>query len=206
MFGGGSTAQQLGASGFAPRGPKRPAVESWTLTAEAVERWVKGAQTGEQLVYAHGPNLIDGAVAARVRELAAISEVLPRQRRAADGSLDYFVIRNRVRVVRPPRQGPAAIVLGDHERAILMKLKEAARTGQRCPSDSALGFAVGLRPDQAKWQLRKLTQKGLIKTRVVTTPTNPKFRIVTIVETGFETAAPGEPLSAGPSNSTEAGL
>lgn len=169
----------------------RPAVESWTLTLVQVERWFKAAAPGDRLVYAHGPQLVDGAAAARIRELATTEEVLPFQRRHEDGGFDYVAMRSRVRIVRPSRTEADLVLADGAANRIFLRLKEQARRGERCDSDAALAALAQVTTDQAKWRLRRLTSAGLISTRVVSVPTDPKYRVVTICATGCETALPG---------------
>lgn len=170
--------------------PRAPAISSWTSSIVAINRWLKASATGDQFIYAHGHNLLDPALAEHVRKLAAEGEVKMRTRRAADGVFDYFVIRDRVRIVAVhPRkaQGP---VLDEATNGLLLKLKAVARAGERCPSDKALAAAIGLERNQVSWCFRKLRDLELISTEIVATPSDPKFRIVTIVASGDRTALP----------------
>lgn len=174
-----------------PRLHRRPAVESWTLTVEQVEHWYKAARTGEVLVYAHGPSLIPGGAGARVRELIGTREAIPLPLvRAVDGGFDYRVARNRIRLVVDRRDSS----LTPLAEAILERIEHAAAAGERCPSDSALGRAFNVTTDQAKWALRTLTQSGRIRTRMMPTRTEPRFRIVEVLASGKQTAGPGGAL------------
>lgn len=164
----------------------KPAVESWTLTEADVNAWLKQAHQGDVLRYAVGPTLIQGAAAARIRQLIGSQDVVPLpQRRNAAGGFDYRVARNRVRVVK---QRPAKLDAG--MAAVLAKLEEAADAKARCPSDAELGQALGGSADQVKWAIKKLRAARFIQTRVVATQAAPKFRVVTICRTGAETALP----------------
>lgn len=168
--------------------PRTAPCESWTLTAEQVERWLKRARTGEDLVYAHGPTLIDGAAAALVRRLAATKEAVPWQRRVDDRTRDYLIRRNRVRVVRdmppePPRVNAEMLI-------VLVELQDAAAGRRRCPSDAGIAARTGLDVRQVKYQMEKLRRDRLVETRIVPCKTDAKFRIVKIVATGMETAGP----------------
>lgn len=195
--GGISTAERFGSSGapvaseapvarYHSEGRQRP-VESWTLTEADVDAWLRGSRQGDVLVYAHGPSLIQGAAAARVRVLIDSHEVIALpQRRAGDGGFDYRIARNRVRTVteRPP-------VCDPHMMAVLLVLQDAAAAGERCPSDADMGARTGLSAEQVKWQLRKLQSGKFIQRRFVPIPGDPKYRVVKVVATGAETAMPG---------------
>ena len=166
-------------------------MDCWTLSIASVDRWLKNSQTGDTLIYAHGPTIIDQALAEHMTRLAAAKEVHLHPRRSTDGGLDRVAVRNRVRVALPSRQRPtAAAALDPAMAALLLKLKHCAREGARCQSDKALGASLGLTADQVKWAMKKLKTAGLIQTRIVATPSDAKFRVVTIVATGFETALP----------------
>lgn len=183
---GGNAAQTVEVNAFFTAPSRAPAVESWTLTAAQVDKWLKTARVGDVLRYAHGPCLVQGSAAARIRELIASEDVtaLP-QKRADDGGFDYRVVRNRVRVVR---NVPSVVDRG--MAAVLQLLTEAADAKAPCPSDSDMGRQLGGTPDQVKWALRKLVAAKLVATRIVGTRRNPKFRVVTILATGAETAMP----------------
>jgi len=167
--------------------PAKP--EDWILTPGELERWVKGARQGERLIYAGGLQLVRGATAELARKLAADEEVTLNQRRAASGGFEYLATRNRIRVAAP-RPAQAGPVLDPAMSALMLKLKMIARQGGRCPSDAALGEAIGLSKPQVKWALRKLVAAHQIRTRVVPTAAESKYRIVTIVASGLETLAP----------------
>lgn len=187
---GGIAAQDFGGA-YARRG-SRTAVESWTLTVVQVERWLRSARQGDVLAYAHGPTLVQGDAAARIRKLIDSGEVIALpQRRADDGGFDYRVVRNRVRVVKPPRAVANDVLGNPAAQAIFDRLQLAVERAERCPSDAALATGAGCTIDQAKWQLKKLAGAGLIATRAVPTQVDPKFRVVTICATGAETALPG---------------
>lgn len=183
-FGARSTASAAAA--------RRAAVESWTVTEADIDAWLKTAQVGDLFVYCHGPQLVQGAAAARVRALAAAGEVIPHNKRADDGGLDFFVRRNRVRVVthRAPVCDPCML-------AVLVVLQEAAQDGRRCPSDADLAQAVDLSADQVKWHLKKLEQARFIARRCAPTRGDNRFRVVKIIATGMETAGPGACASGG---------
>lgn len=185
---GGYATQLVETGAFFARSTRAPAVESWTMTADQVDAWLKAASVGDVLRYAHGPSLIQGAAAKRVRDAIDLGEVIPLpQKRCDDGGFDYRVVRNRVRVVR---NVPSALDAG--MRAVLQLLTEAAELGRVAPSDSAMGAALGGTPDQVKWALRKLVAGKWIETRIQASPRNPKFRVVKICATGVQTAGPGD--------------
>lgn len=171
----------------------RNGIESWSKPLAAVERWLKSSRTGDQLVYAHGINLLDLELGQEMRRLHEAGEVRLRQRRTDDGGIDFYVIRNRVRVQLPPRpRRQAGPVMDPAMSAVFLRLKAEARQGLRCSSDKVLGETLGLTADQVKWAIRKLVAAELIRTRLVPTRCEPKYRVVSIVATGLETALPGE--------------
>lgn len=160
------------------------ASECWTVTADDVDAWLRIAQPGQTFIYCHGPQLVQGGAAARVRDLTAEKSVTPHHKRTADGGFDFFIRRNRPPPVhRAPVCDPVMI-------ALLVELQDAAQGGRRCPTDAALGHAVGLTAPQVKWWLRKLEDSKFIRRRTVKTAADPRFRIVTIVATGQSTAEP----------------
>jgi hypothetical protein len=137
-------------------------------------------------IYAHGPQLVQGGAAARVKELPRPGNVTPHHKRAADGGFDFLIRRNRVRaIVRAPVCDPMML-------AVLVVVQDAAANGERCPSDAEIGAATGLTASQAKWQLQKLEGASFIVRRTVWTKADPKFRVVTVVATGASTAGPVE--------------
>jgi hypothetical protein len=160
-------------------------VESWALPAEQVERWLKSARVGDQLVYARGPSLIGCAAAELVRRLAREGAVYPFPRRFDEQCSDYIVRLLRVRVVtqRTPVVDPNML-------AVLVVIQDAAALGERCPSDAAIAAETGLSADQVKWQLKKLMAARMIEKRIVACTTDPKFRVVRVVATGAETRGP----------------
>jgi hypothetical protein len=170
-----------------PRGSG--AVESWTLTLVAVEQWLTSAKQGDTLTYAHGPTLVRGAAAQHLLRLEHRGEVILCQKRTESGGFDYRAIRNRVRVVaeRPSRpRGETTPLIRD----LLVLIEAAARQGKRCPSDYDLARGLGSPEAGAKWQLRMAMAAGLVRTRIVPAPGEPKFRIVEIVASGLATAGP----------------
>lgn len=176
-----------------------PAVESWTSTLADVEAWLSRAGVGDRLIYAHGPYLVRGAGAEYLFALGQQNVVFLYQKRAPDGLTDYCAMRNRVRTVSrrsggavDRENGRQAAAISPLMNGLLMQLKAAARQGQRCPPNSELAEALGTTIEDAKWQMRKLASAGLIRTRLMPAPGEPKFRIVEIVATGVETAGPGE--------------
>jgi hypothetical protein len=166
-------------------GRRQQPVESWTLPAEQVERWLKSARVGDQLVYARGPSLIGGAAAELVRRLAREGAVYPFPRRFDEDCSDYIVRLLRVRVVtqRPP-------AIDQNMLAVLVVIQDAAAGGERCPSDAAIAAETGLTADQVKWQLKKLEAARMIIKRVVAARGDSRFRIVRVVATGAETRGP----------------
>jgi hypothetical protein len=186
---GGIQAASFGFGGSPIASSRRAAaVESWTVTEAELEAWLKTARVNDTFVYCHGPALIRGAAAALVATLAKDGEIIPHNRRAADGGLDFFVRRNRVRVTtqRPP-------VCDRMMMAVLMVLQDAAQDGRQCPTDADIAADVDQSADQVKWQLKKLEQAKFIERRTVPAPGkgNAKFRVVKIIATGCETAGPG---------------
>lgn len=160
------------------------ASESWTITATDVDAWLRSARPGESLVYAHGPQLVQGGAAARVTELTRTGEVTPHHKRADDGGFDFIIRRNRVQAApRPPVCDPVML-------SVLCVLQDAAAKGERCPSDAAIGEATDLTADQVKWQLKKLKASGFIACETVRTKADPRFRQVTVIATGAKTAGP----------------
>lgn len=190
----GATARSLGtppsASSRSANAPHASAIESWTLTLAAVEAWLADAKQGDTLTYAHGPTLVRGAAAEHLRRLESDGEVVLCQKRSGAG-FDYRAIRNRVRVVtqRSERLAPAGL-LTPLMRDLLVLIEAAARQGKRCPSNSDLAKGLGVPEEGAKWHLRKLASAGIIRTRIVPAPGEPKFRIVEIVGSGLQTASP----------------
>lgn len=174
-----------------------PAIESWTSTLADVEAWLKRAKVGDRLIYAHGPFLVRGAGAEYLFALGQQNVVFLYQKRAADGLTDYCAMRNRVRLIID-RPAKVRTELTPVMNGLLMRLKAAARQGQRCPTNIELAEALGTTIEDAKWQMRKLASAGLIRTRLMPAPGEPKFRIVEIVATGHCTAAPGEARAAPP--------
>lgn len=168
-----------------PRG-RAHASESWIVPAADIDAWLKIAKTGETFIYCHGPQLVQGAAAARVRDLAEAGEVIPHHKRADDGGFDFLVRRNRVRTVTAPR----APVIDPAMMAVMLVVNDAAQARRRCPSDAAIGEAASLRAPQVKWQLQKLKEARMIECRTVPAPGDNRFRVVRIVATGAETAGP----------------
>jgi hypothetical protein len=175
----------------ANRGPQGRAQESWTVTEADIDAWLKTAQVGDTFVYCHGPDLIRGGAYARVQALVTSGDVIPHHRRANDGGFDYFVRRNRVRVVTPRICDPMMM-------SVLLVVQDAAQDGRRCPSDAQIGEAADLSPDQVKWCLKKLDAAGFITRKCVPVPGDARFRVVKVIATGCETAGPGSDRPANP--------
>lgn len=166
------------------RRPAHGGVESWASTASDVEAWLDNARPGDRFVYAKGPSLVQGAAAALVGRLCAAREVSAHNRRAADGVLEYLIIRNAPKkVVRPP-------VCTPHMMAVLMVLQDAAENRERCPSNEDIGEATGLSKGQVKAVFDKLEDARFIERRTVPTPSDARFRVVKVLATGAETAGP----------------
>lgn len=169
-----------------PAAVRAAPVESWTITEADVDAWLSHARQGDVLVYAHGPSLIQGAAAARIRALIEARDVLALpQRRVADGGFDYRVVRHRVRVVTE-----RAPVCDPNMLAVLTELQDDAQRGRRCRSDDELGEATGLSANQVKWQLKKLEAAGMIERRTLHVAGDAKFRVVKVIATGMETRGP----------------
>lgn len=168
-----------------------PAFDGWVRPIAAIDAWLNGAQCGDRLTYAHGHTLLDEQLAAHMGKLQHEGEVRLHRNRADDGAFDYFAIRNRVRVQLPPRpRRQAGPVLTPAMSAVFLKLKAVARLKQRCPTNQQLASDLGLSAEEVKWAMRQLRAGELIHTRLVPVPGDPKYRIVTIVATGLETASP----------------
>lgn len=179
----------MAAMASVPRTGRGPRVESWSIPQAAVERWLKNSRAGDKLVYNHGHIMLDPLLAEKMDTLQAQGEVCLTRKRTADGAFDYLAIRNRVRVVLA-RPSAVAAILDAAMNALFLRLKASARLGERCPSDAALGTAIGITKPQVKWAMRKLVDAGLIHTRLIPTTTESKYRVVTIVESGLETRLP----------------
>lgn len=180
--------------GFERRNERDRPVD-WVLPEAEVKSWVKRARPGERLLYGRGLRLVQGATTRLLANLAAQGDVAMIHPRSKDQpGFDHLVIRNRVRFVTDHRRAAprTAAPLDPIMAGLFLKLKEAARCGHRCPSDGALALSLGVSRDQLKWALRKLISAGLVLTRIVPAPGDPKWRIVTIVATGLATKGPGE--------------
>ncbi|HVL30087.1 MAG TPA: hypothetical protein VM326_05155 [Sphingomicrobium sp.] len=171
--------------------PRRRRSESYGITLERLSEWLRSSRPGDRLTYAHGPYLVDTELAARVRGLIDGEEVHHRRYRADDGAFDYVIIRNRVRVALPPRpRRELPIDLDPVMSGLFLRLKATARRGERCESDSALASALGVSRDQLAHRPLRLVAAGLVASRIVPASGDPKYRVVTIVATGRETAGP----------------
>lgn len=170
----------------APQAAASP-LTTWTVSLEAVDRWLKGSRPGERLIYAHGPNLADPTLAARMRALAAAGEVrmLPLQRSAGDGAFDYAVQRTEPAPAAPVAATPDLFMV-----ALFGRIERAARRGLRCPTDGELAADLELTVGQVKWRFKKLVEAGRIASRIEPANGNAHFRVVTILSTKRETARP----------------
>lgn len=181
------------------------ASESWTHTADEVDAWLKTARPGETFLYAHGPQLVQGGAAARVRDLTKKGDVTPHHQRAPDGGFDFIVRR----CCRRPRSSAAREpVVSAAMMAVLVAVQEDAQAARRCRSDSEIAAATRLTPDQVKWQLKKLEEAKFISRQTINVSrADPRFRVVTIIATGQSTLTPSGAgsTSACPSNPTGAG-
>lgn len=172
--------------------PAGPVVAtSSVLSVAEVNRWLAASQPGERLIYARGPVLLRGDTTKRLRDLADAGEVALFQPRSKDQpGFDYLAVRQLVRrrrKVRSAAVAPDLVML-----AVLDLLRSAAKRGARCPTDAEMAVRLGLREPQIHWRVRKLVVIGAIATRIVSTPSTPKYRIVTIVSSGRETKGPGQ--------------
>lgn len=170
--------------------------DSWCRSIPAIDAWLADSKPGDQIVYNHASFMLDPELAKHMRKLEGRGEVCLNQRRASDGAIDYVATRNRVRVTTLPKQPskPSAVELDPEMSALFLRLKACARGRERCPSDTVLGQPLGLSPHQVQWAMKKLKAAGLIRTRLVPTASDPKYRVVTIVATGLETALPAGEL------------
>lgn len=185
---GGINAVNVDQATGAPVGSptRRHAVESWTATADDVRAWLKHSHAGDSLVYARGPSLVRGAAAALVGQLIDTGEVRSHNRRAADGGLEFFIVRKAKR----PAAIVAAPVFDPPMLAVLTVIQSVASMRQRCPSNQAIGEATVLSVGQVKWALEKLERAAAIKVTCAPVPGEPKFRVVEVVATGCRTAGP----------------
>lgn len=160
------------------------ATESWILPVAQVNAWHRAAKPGERLIYAKGPQLLHGETTLRLRQLAECDAVHLFHRRSQDqAGFDYIAQRREDRVIKQQAPDPQMM-------AVLLTFKSVAIAGGRCPTDAELAEAMGLAVSQVQWLIAKLKKARLITTRLVPSLDTPRFRIVTIVSTGQETAGP----------------
>ncbi len=159
------------------------------LSVAEVKTWLAASRSGERLVYARGPLLLRGDTTKLMRDLADAGDVHLFQVRSTDQpGFDYLAVRQ---LVRRPKARNAADPAPDLQMlAVLDLLRQAARAGVRCPTDAALADRLDLRVPQVQWQMRKLVALGAIATRTEASLATPKWRIVTILPGGRETAGP----------------
>lgn len=192
MAPGGIAAVAQGAA--RPAAPPLVVVSSpidWILTPTEVAAWLARARPGARLIYGRGGHMIQGATQQLLRRAAEAGGVFLFQPRSADGQgFDFLCVkRSSGPALAPsPKARPSAGDLA--QRTIYRRLKRAAAGDERCPTDAQLAALTGLRVPQVKWRLALLVQAGKIARRVVPTPTDPNFRVIAILSTGRETAAP----------------
>lgn len=162
----------------------------WIMPQAEVKSWLERARAGERLVYAHGRQLIRGETSLYVRDLALAGAVDPTQTRNRAGGFDYTIQKRGNGGSRPaPRAAGAS--LEEASDIILRTLTRQANLGLRAASDSELAKLAGLATKgMAAWRVRKLVQRGLIRTEAVTTGPEAGWRIVTITASGHRTAGP----------------
>lgn len=181
------------ASGGSRSAPS-PALQ-WVLPRAEVESWLKRAQAGERLIYAHGPQLIRGETSLYVRDLALAGTVDPIQPRSPDGGFDFAIQKRNSPSPQPsPAKGEGE--LDEAAEVIYRVLARDAAFGRRAHSNRALAQIAGLAtPEQAAWRLAKLARAKRIRTITITTGTNAGWRIFEIIDLstgsgGKQTAAP----------------
>lgn len=159
---------------------------SWTISREAVDRWLASAKVDDRLIYAHG-SLTDQSLGAYVRSLMDAGELALRQERSVtDRAIDYVAIR-----CAPPAKAPALEPEPDlYLVALLGRLERAARRGLKCPTDQQLADELGLKRSQVKDRMRRLVIAGKIATRLEPHAGPSPWRVVTILATAKETARP----------------
>jgi hypothetical protein len=163
----------------------------WILPKRDVEGWLRAARPGERLLYAQGLQLVRGDTSEMLRNAQAAGDVLLFQPRSSDRiRFDYIAIK---RLTERSKQ-MAGRTADPAMRLIFRRLQRAASTGERCPSDRMLAALTGLRVPQVQWRLQKLINEARIRTRVEWIPSEPRFRIVSILDKDgnvvAETASP----------------
>lgn len=146
-------------AGMSARAAPQSAI--WVESVEVVDSWARRAKAGDDLIYAHGPDLPRIAGTLRVQQLVGRGIVHPYCRRA-DGGVDF--IARLLRQV-PPTRGDA--FLGGDARAVLDYLRCNVRPGQSMPTGAAIAMDLGLRSEgQANNLLHRLKRLGLIDWRL----------------------------------------
>jgi hypothetical protein len=167
----------------------------WSLNKTAVDRWMKNAKPGDELVYARGltPQGSDGVE--ELRRLHDVGAVTFKRRKLGD--CDYSYMAERLNGGRPPagaqKLGAAARAADDADeiaRLMAMLRRKAARR-ELCPTNREIGVEIGeqlgcdpLPPERVSYLLRKQISSGRITVEAIA---NGR-RVVTIVATGKRTA------------------
>lgn len=76
------------------------------------------------------------------------------------------------------------------EKKLYTYLVELARDNKHCPTNDDIAEAVGLNVKTIFDYMAKLTKSGMIKSRLANNPTRRKFRVISIVALGIDTAEP----------------
>jgi hypothetical protein len=182
------------------------AAPGWIQPVRTLELWLSHAKRGDRLIYGQGPQLIRGDTADLLRNLAQLGHVALFQPRSTGRSGFDFIVEKRVARLssaelqrvrgRRPALAKSSAPYDDATILILAKLNRAAKKGERCPSNAELGRISSLSVPQVKWRMRKLTEDGKIRTRLVDCGPE-RIRVVTILVSGLTTAVPSrcEPRS-----------
>lgn len=160
----------------------------WITPKSEVASWLASAKPGARLLYGQGERLIRGETATFLREAHGAGKVdLFQPRSALPGRFDFIAVKKDV-VKEACAGGRTA---DPAKRVIFKRLVRAAERGEPCPPDKQLADLAGLSSHaKAQWRVRKLEREGLIKCRLEHGPGGERFRVVTIVGNGLETAGP----------------
>jgi DNA-binding MarR family transcriptional regulator len=176
----------------APPAPLLPAAGSFVASEQQLREWLIGAHEGDRCIYARVTRLLPGmAVADLARRQAAAGTVTLMSPRHAPGHplFDYIARRTCLPLAEAQPSPPSDDVLTPEARRVLDFLVRLADQRAPCASNRGIACATGLRDaDAAAYQLRVLADRGFIIRKPV--PVDPG-RIVTIVETGAQTALVG---------------
>jgi hypothetical protein len=169
-----------GVAAIAQAAPKAPplAVVSrpidWILTPSEVDAWLARAGAGDRLRYGQGGHMVQGHTQQLLLARAQAGEVFLFQPRAKDrDGFDFIAVKRVAPPALPARPRPSAAA--DPALAIIYRrLKRAALSGERCPSNVQLAALTGLTEPQVKWRMRKLIEAGRIASRVVPSAIDPR--------------------------------